>query len=724
MQQLIYTSAPKLLEAGKTGFGTLARSKEMPQPLVAFLERISAFDRQAGVASLQCYTTHRMGRVIFHVLSRISDCGADYTGRTNHLAHHFVIEEGTPEAMTVMRNCSPAAFMLALSSMWQTSYSGGPGYLDDVQAPFAAAAPARVWAELTGRPDAMRWLSVPRYQDGCCLLIDNVATENTCLQLIDEALGSRPNRGWGIGFSTASVGNISVNLTPFICLDARQAASGVKAHPGYPALEVSPKLGAPPAPQVAPAAAPVTPTPLPGAPAPGMPAAPVFAPAQGQPTMPQPPLHPAPFETPPPHPLRRNAKRDSRQSLVTVVIVAAIALGGLALYQFSNSSTTKAKETPPPKQEPGKPSGGPKEKEVTPKQPTETQNPPESPVSEPTEIKQPSPTPEPQTKPDPTPQQQKDQAKPTDPPAQDPQLPEPTREPQPEPQPQEPAHQVGGISDFANEDVKPEPNRPSKPEDEPPPPAPQEDAIPMQVGKVIPLPLSNCEATLTWNTKSSEGPTFTVKLAAKVNVDQFRECIRDDGNKIFYIHNEDNEWISDFTFRKKSYTVRADQATVNCFNKRNEAKTALDEATQSVKQQATAILGELKKKTKPADKTKTASEQKGNEVEQQLKQLETLEQIDNIPQLKELIEKLHPKKGSKNKNTPLPNLDDLCAAVNAYQEKSEQYNKASQNFKQAKAANEAAVEEAAVKGVHLLIKVQRIEPGGNIIYLNYDLDSK
>ncbi len=45
MLQLIYTSAPRLLEAGKTGFGTVARSRQLPQFLITYLERISTYDR-------------------------------------------------------------------------------------------------------------------------------------------------------------------------------------------------------------------------------------------------------------------------------------------------------------------------------------------------------------------------------------------------------------------------------------------------------------------------------------------------------------------------------------------------------------------------------------------------------------------------------------------------------------------------------------------------------
>ena len=46
--QLIYTSAPRLLEAGLTGFGTVARHRAIPPLVVKAVERISQFARLPG----------------------------------------------------------------------------------------------------------------------------------------------------------------------------------------------------------------------------------------------------------------------------------------------------------------------------------------------------------------------------------------------------------------------------------------------------------------------------------------------------------------------------------------------------------------------------------------------------------------------------------------------------------------------------------------------------
>ena len=75
MLQLIYTSAPKLLESGKSGFGTVAQSRQLPQALKGQLERISAFDRDARVDSYLLYSTHQFGQNRYHIFSRIGNSG-------------------------------------------------------------------------------------------------------------------------------------------------------------------------------------------------------------------------------------------------------------------------------------------------------------------------------------------------------------------------------------------------------------------------------------------------------------------------------------------------------------------------------------------------------------------------------------------------------------------------------------------------------------------------
>ena len=91
--QLVYTSAPKLLDAGRSGFGIVARSKSLPPLAANAIERFSKYANMQGTDRSRVVMAHRkvtIGSNRFHVLSRICDSGSDHTGRTNHIAHHLI----------------------------------------------------------------------------------------------------------------------------------------------------------------------------------------------------------------------------------------------------------------------------------------------------------------------------------------------------------------------------------------------------------------------------------------------------------------------------------------------------------------------------------------------------------------------------------------------------------------------------------------------------------
>src|SRR5260221_1137273 len=99
-QQLIYTSAPRGVVAGRSGHCTVARSAAMREALMLQLEKLSYYQHLSlsGGQERPIYSS----RVVdirgsrYHVLSRIQDAGLDFTGRTNFLAHHLVF---APEAI-------------------------------------------------------------------------------------------------------------------------------------------------------------------------------------------------------------------------------------------------------------------------------------------------------------------------------------------------------------------------------------------------------------------------------------------------------------------------------------------------------------------------------------------------------------------------------------------------------------------------------------------------
>ena len=102
-QQLIYTSAPRGLVAGRSGYCTVARSATMREALMLRLEQFSYYDHLSLVGGterpvLACRVIDLRG-TRYHVLSRIQDAGLDFTGRTNFIAHHLVV---TPEEVSQM----------------------------------------------------------------------------------------------------------------------------------------------------------------------------------------------------------------------------------------------------------------------------------------------------------------------------------------------------------------------------------------------------------------------------------------------------------------------------------------------------------------------------------------------------------------------------------------------------------------------------------------------
>jgi len=97
IQEQISTSSPKCLN-GNAGFGVVAQTSGMAPnvardvgTLSGYSHLFSAGDVKNPVAFL--HVIRRSGGVNRHVLSRVADCGNDYSGRTNRIGHHWIVEE-------------------------------------------------------------------------------------------------------------------------------------------------------------------------------------------------------------------------------------------------------------------------------------------------------------------------------------------------------------------------------------------------------------------------------------------------------------------------------------------------------------------------------------------------------------------------------------------------------------------------------------------------------
>ena len=212
--QLIYTSAPRGLAPGHSGFCTVARSADLRDAVTQRLEQISSYHYldPANVGDATRNPTIHSYRILdvrgtkFHVLSRIKPCGLDFTARTNHLAHHLLF---SPEELASLP--SPTALLLHWPG-WLNIWEGEARLLDSVAPDSfkslpAPAWPARAWQEQTGDAGRAAGLLESEYARGCYLLCPP-ANAQSLLELFHETLqllntdGLTPQRPWQTTFTT------------------------------------------------------------------------------------------------------------------------------------------------------------------------------------------------------------------------------------------------------------------------------------------------------------------------------------------------------------------------------------------------------------------------------------------------------------------------------------------------------------------------------------------
>lgn len=188
-QQLIYTSAPRGVVAGRSGHCTVARSSAMREALMLQLEKMSYYQhlslsggQERPISS--CRVLDIRGSR-YHVLTRIQDAGLDFTRRTNFLAHHLVL---APEE--VRRLASPPVILRAWTG-WVRSWSKEPLMLENeawsglAELAGSAVLPATNWQQVTG--DAVNGYGLLDSRLGTPFRVDNLS-EDQILALFAESL--------------------------------------------------------------------------------------------------------------------------------------------------------------------------------------------------------------------------------------------------------------------------------------------------------------------------------------------------------------------------------------------------------------------------------------------------------------------------------------------------------------------------------------------------------
>ena len=127
----IHTSAPQTLEG--SGYGVVARSRDIPAALEKFLRGRSRYDflkpdlPERGFP-VYAHVLFRDGRNEWHVLSRMLPCGIDYTGREVFLAHHIAIPVEQFAGQSVIR-------WLLRTDLFRDAWTAPPQLLEPREVP-------------------------------------------------------------------------------------------------------------------------------------------------------------------------------------------------------------------------------------------------------------------------------------------------------------------------------------------------------------------------------------------------------------------------------------------------------------------------------------------------------------------------------------------------------------------------------------------------------------
>ena len=196
--QLIFTSAPRGLVAGRSGFCTVARHASLSERLTQQLE---ALGTPHDAAEGETFRVRRLeaGSQTWYVLSRFVARGLDYSQRDNRLAHHVVF---TAEEAAVLP--PPAAVALRWND-WKDTWSEEPTWLKEDTRPLPLAAhpvltPAAGWREFAGTGAKAAWLVNASGAASVSLL--NPPSSAQLLRLLAESSALLGRSAWAATFTT------------------------------------------------------------------------------------------------------------------------------------------------------------------------------------------------------------------------------------------------------------------------------------------------------------------------------------------------------------------------------------------------------------------------------------------------------------------------------------------------------------------------------------------
>lgn len=201
-RELIFTSVPIGLEPGRSGYCTVARSKDIPKNMVREIEKLSVLDLSQSILSPPKVSSFRIiesGNLIHFLISRTRSAGNDYTNRTNYISHHLIFSSEDISGLP-----SPSAILDQWTG-WKDEWDEQPRYLDSESAyDFSAVSPAdsknlKAWKAWTGDSANAKILV-----DGHSILRVSPGDETFLLRLYAEScsLLAAPSDAWNLPFTT------------------------------------------------------------------------------------------------------------------------------------------------------------------------------------------------------------------------------------------------------------------------------------------------------------------------------------------------------------------------------------------------------------------------------------------------------------------------------------------------------------------------------------------
>lgn len=206
--ELIVTSAKRALQAGRSGFAAVMRTRGMHPELQSRLESLSGYRHLFPQGDprnpiIQAHSTIDSVAGKFSVFSRTVDAGSDYSGRSNKLSHHVAFDAS--EIRNAARS-SPAAALqwLQRNGRFTSRWEGDPREQDPaspVAFPLSEPTKCVAWEAIAG--DAgwagvlvertlkglSTWLIVPAGTDPVGLFVEAMAL-------------MEPSKRWAVSFTT------------------------------------------------------------------------------------------------------------------------------------------------------------------------------------------------------------------------------------------------------------------------------------------------------------------------------------------------------------------------------------------------------------------------------------------------------------------------------------------------------------------------------------------